>query len=170
MKKIIINKINNLVSRGDKQERFELGRCSTDAVFTLRKIRSKSIEYNKFLYRYFIHLVKAFDRLQLRNMRHHLYYCRISHNQIETIENIYNENQMKPIKNQKRNSIPQVDWLSCLLSHIIMKSNKGSGQNDGIYDGRKQRLLSYVIQMTQTPTWFTLIARSVNMTISVPET
>ena len=68
--KIITNKINGLQ---DKQQDFRSGRSCTDAVFVLRQITIKSIEYNKPAYICFIDLVKAFDRVRLKDIFHLLY-------------------------------------------------------------------------------------------------
>ncbi|KAG8231445.1 hypothetical protein J437_LFUL000162, partial [Ladona fulva] len=44
-----------------EQQGFRSGRSRTDAVFVVRQIEEKSIEYNKPAYTFFIGLEKAFD-------------------------------------------------------------------------------------------------------------
>jgi len=65
----------------------------TNAVFVVRQIAEKSIEYNKSAYMCFIDLQKAFDRVQLENVLHLLYNIQLPLNLLKTIENLYSENQ-----------------------------------------------------------------------------
>ena len=83
--KIITNK-DGLLSLQNEQQGFRSGRSCKDAVFVLRQITEKSIEYNKLAYICFIDLVKAFDRVQLKDIIHLLYDRHIPHNLVKTFE------------------------------------------------------------------------------------
>ena len=105
--KIITNKINGLISLQHEQQGFRSGRSCTDAVFVLRQITEKSIEYNKPANICFIDLVKAFDQVQLKDIIHLLYDRHIPHNLVKTIENIYMENLIQAeINGELTNPIP----------------------------------------------------------------
>lgn len=86
--KVITNK-NSITSFEDEQQRFRSGRSCVDAVFVLRQIVEKSIEYNKPAYLCFIDRTKAFDRIKLESITHLLYNRDIPMNIVRTIEDIY---------------------------------------------------------------------------------
>ncbi|XP_056636715.1 uncharacterized protein LOC130445195 [Diorhabda sublineata] len=93
--KVITNKINAITSLSKEQQSFRSGRSCVDAVFILRQVVEKSIEYNKPAYLCFIDLQKAFDRIQLKDVIHLLYNRDIPINIVQTIENIYSHNQVQ---------------------------------------------------------------------------
>ena len=93
--KIITAKINSLTSLTEEQQGFRSGKLCTDAVFVIRQVTEKSIEYNKPAYICFIDLEKAFDRVQLRYFIHFVYNRQIPHNIIKTIKNIYTANKIQ---------------------------------------------------------------------------
>ena len=80
----LLTKINGHISLLDEQQGFRSGRSCTDAVFVLRQITEKSIEYNKSAFICFIDLVKAFDRVRLKDILHLLYDKHIPHNLVKT--------------------------------------------------------------------------------------
>ena len=183
--KIITNKINGLISLQDEQQGFRSGRSCTDAVFVLRQITEKSIEYNKPAYICFIDLVKAFDRVRLKDIIHLLYDRHIPHNLVKTIENIYMENRIQAeINGELTNPIPagngirQGDSLSPLLFNIIMdeiikKVSKLRGYKMG---EKKINILCYADDavlvaeneddLQRLLHQFNLVAKSFNMVIS----
>ena len=72
-------------------------------------------------------MLKAFDRVRLKDIIHILYDRHILHNLVKTIENIYMENRIQAeINGELTNPIPaenaihQGDSLSLLLFNIIM--------------------------------------------------
>ena len=93
--KIITNKINEYTSLADEQQGFRSGRSCTDAVFVIRQITEKSIEYNRPAFMCFIDLEKAFDRIQLEDVTQLLYDRQVPQNIIKTIENIYQANRLQ---------------------------------------------------------------------------
>jgi hypothetical protein len=52
----------------EEQQGFRKNRSTTDAIFTLKQIKEKAIEYNRIAYACFIDLTKAFDRIQLSDV------------------------------------------------------------------------------------------------------
>ena len=54
--KILTNIINSMITVSDEKQGFRTGRSCTDAVFVMRQIMKKSIEYNRPAYLYFIDL------------------------------------------------------------------------------------------------------------------
>ena len=54
--KILTNIINSMITVSDEKQGFRTGRSCTDAVFVMRQIMEKSIEYNRPAYLYFIDL------------------------------------------------------------------------------------------------------------------
>ncbi|XP_045480919.1 uncharacterized protein LOC123685307 [Harmonia axyridis] len=93
--KIITNKINNIIFLSDEQQGFRSGRSCKDAVFVMRQIVEKSIQYNRPAYMCFVDLQKAFDRVQIQDVVHLLYQSQIPHNLIKVIEDIYSSNKIQ---------------------------------------------------------------------------
>lgn len=63
--------------RSEEQQGFRSGRSCTDAVFVIRQMTEKSIEYNKPAYMcLYVDLEKAFDRVELKDVTSiiHIYY------------------------------------------------------------------------------------------------
>ena len=125
--KIIKNKINKYTSLADEQQGFRSERSCTYAVFVIRQIKEKSIEYNRPAFMCFIDLEKAFDRIQLEDVTQLLYDRQVPQNIIKTIENIYQANTIQARINgeltqkiEVNNGIRQGDSLSPLLFNIIM--------------------------------------------------
>lgn len=124
--KVITNLINSRITLSEEQQGFRTGRSCTDAVFIIRQIVEKSVEYNRPAYMCFIDLQKAFDRIQVQDVIHLLYNRGIPLSIIKTIENIY-KNKIQAKVNGKlttqitvNNGIRQGDSLSPLLFNIVM--------------------------------------------------
>mgnify|MGYP000420915844 FL=1 len=126
MTKVITNKLNSIISLSDEQQGFRSGRSCVDAVFVLRQIVEKSIEYNKPAFLCFIDLTKAFDRVRIDDIVHLLYKRDIPINIIQTIEDIYHGTTIQArINGNLTGDIPihsgirQGDSLSPMLFNII---------------------------------------------------
>ncbi|KAJ4431764.1 hypothetical protein ANN_20369 [Periplaneta americana] len=52
----------------EEQQRFRQNRSVIDAIFTLRQVAEKAIEYSKPAYLCFIDLKQAFDRDKMKNV------------------------------------------------------------------------------------------------------
>lgn len=125
--KIIANKINLYTTFSEEQQGFRSGRSCTDAIFVMRQIVEKSIEYKKPAYLCFIDIQKAFDCIQLPDILYLLEQRGIPTYIIKTIEDIYSDNKTQArINGQLTDTIPinsgirQGDSLSPLLFNIIM--------------------------------------------------
>ncbi|CAG9835898.1 unnamed protein product [Diabrotica balteata] len=113
--------------RADEQQGFRTGRSCTDAVFIIKQITEKALEYNRPAFICLIDLKKAFDKVKLKDVIHLLYDREIPLNVIKTIENIYQNNNMEvriddqltdPI--DMGNELRQRDSLSPTLFNLIM--------------------------------------------------
>ena len=65
--KIITQHISSTVSINKEQQGFRQNRSTIDAIFLLRQIIEKSIEFNKPACPYFVDLTEAFDIVQLKD-------------------------------------------------------------------------------------------------------
>lgn len=144
--KIITTKINEATSLSEEQQGFRSGRSCNDAVFTIRQIIEKSIEYNKPAYLCCIDLVKAFDRVQLQDVILLLQKRQVPYKLIRLIENIYTLNTVQAkVKNQLtepiavEQGIRQGDSLSPALFNIVIDEviNKVTSKR-GYRMGQKQ--------------------------------
>lgn len=82
----------------EEQQGFRPNRSAVDAIFILRQLAEKAIEFNKPAFMYFVDLTQAFDRVRLRDVIALLKKRHIDPNIIATIEelntnNIYITNQ-----------------------------------------------------------------------------
>lgn len=142
--RIISNKINSITQISEEQQGFRSGRSCNDAVFVIRQIIEKSIEYNRPAFLCFVDLEKAFDRVQLQDVIHILYNRNIPLNIIKLIENIYVRNKIEARINSEltepiemTTGIRQGDSLSPLLFNIILdeiikqtKTKRGYGMGN----------------------------------------
>lgn len=63
--RIITEKLKTIITLEDEQQVFRSGRSCNDAIFLIRQIVKKSIEYNKPAFICFVDLKKAFDRVRI---------------------------------------------------------------------------------------------------------
>lgn len=186
---IIKTKINSIISLSDEQQGFRTGRSCTDAVFVLRPIVEKSLEYNKPAFLCFIDLQKAFDRVRLKDIIFLLYNRRIPMSLIKAIENIYTRNKIQAkIQGKLSEPIPvgqgirQGDSLSPLLFNIVMdeiirKVRNGEGYKMG---NQQIKILCYADDavlvaesedaLQRQLHQFNITAKKFNMTISSQKT
>lgn len=68
MTKILTQKINNKVYFQEEQQGFRTNRSTIDAIFILRQLIEKAIEFNKPMFTCFVDLEKAFDRVRLNDV------------------------------------------------------------------------------------------------------
>ena len=127
MTKVITNKLNSIISLSDEQHGFRSARSCVDAVYILRKMVEKSIEYNNPAFLFFINLAKAFDCVRIDDIVHLLYKRDIPINIIQTIEDIYHGTTIQArINGNLTGDIPihsgirQEESLSPMLFNIIM--------------------------------------------------
>jgi aminoglycoside/choline kinase family phosphotransferase len=52
----------------EEQQGFRKNRSTTDAIFIMRQVKEKAIEYNKPVYACFVDMTKAFDRVRLKDV------------------------------------------------------------------------------------------------------
>ncbi|KAK9881036.1 hypothetical protein WA026_014379 [Henosepilachna vigintioctopunctata] len=125
--KIFTTKINSITTLADQQQGFRTGRSCTDAIFVMRQVLEKSIEFNKPAFLCFIDLQNAFEKIQLKDVIRLLYSRGIPKNLVETIKDIYSQNNIQLHVNGKLTQkipiyegIRQGDSLGPLLLNIVM--------------------------------------------------
>jgi hypothetical protein len=134
--KILANKLSEIVDLEDEQQGFRTGRSCVDAIFILKQVMEKFIEYNKPTYLCFIDLKKAFDQIIVQDVIKILQSKNVPEQMITLINNIYVNNKMKIRNNREltqlitlEKGIRQGDSLSPSIFNIIMneiiKSIKG---------------------------------------------
>ena len=126
--KIIQNKLTEMIPLCEEQQGYRLGRSCIDAIFVVRQIVEKSLEFNKPAYLCFIDLEKAFDRLELKDILNILEQYNIPNGLILLIQDIFSNNFNK-VKSNGRISekkikigkgVRQGDSLSPLLFNLVM--------------------------------------------------
>lgn len=111
----------------EEQQGFRKNRSTTDAIFILRQITEKAIEFDKPAFLCFIDLTKAFDRVQLPDVIKLLHKRRLNKKTIAIIEDLNRDNCTSiRIDNELSAIVPtptgirQGDSLSPTLFNIIM--------------------------------------------------
>ena len=111
----------------DEQQGFRTGRSCVDAIFVIRQLKEKAIEFNRPAYTCFVDFEKAFDRVRLEDVINTLHNRSIPLEIIKTVEDMYSNNYFEvrvgnrtlgPI--QAESGIRQGDSLSPLLFNVIM--------------------------------------------------
>lgn len=124
---IISDNILKMIQLQDEQQGFRRGRSCVDAIFIIRQISEKSLEFNRPAFFCFIDLEKAFDRIRLKHVLNILEKYNVPDSLICLIQNIYVDNYAKvKIDGKIEGMIPvqqgirQGDSLSPLLFNIVM--------------------------------------------------
>lgn len=119
--------ISNNIQLSEEQQGFRNNRSTTDAIFILRQIVEKSIEYDKPAYMCFIDLTKAFDRIRLNDVLLILNKKLVPADVIRIIKELNTQTKTRiRINNQLTEEIDvdtgirQGDSLSPLLFNLIM--------------------------------------------------
>lgn len=125
--KIITEKLSSLTEHQEEQQGFRKGRSCTDAIFVVRQIVEKALEFNRPAFMCLIDLQKAFDRIRLSDMTEILARREIPTSLIQLIKDIYTGSYIKVRCNgEMSQSIPagrgvrQGDSLSPMLFNFMM--------------------------------------------------
>lgn len=108
--KILTNKISSQVNISEEQQGFRRNRSTVDAIFTLRQMIEKSIEFNKPMFTCFLDLTKAFDRIRLHDVLEILQAKNISEKYIRIIKHLNTHNTTRIKHNVdylRRSAYPQ---------------------------------------------------------------
>ena len=120
---IIAEKLTKTVNLEDEQQCFRCGRSCTDAIFIVRQLAQKALEFNRHAFFCFTDIEKAFDKIHLKRVLNTLENQGI----INLIWDIHTNNYTRiKIKGKLEGRIPvnqgihQRDSLSPLLFNIVM--------------------------------------------------
>lgn len=130
-----------MISRIDiteEQHGFRRNRSTIDAIFIVRQMIEKSIEYNKPIFMCFIDLTQAFDRVRLSDVINIIRTHQVNANISDLLQDIYTNNKIKvrvcgelTEEIQAANGIRQGDSLSPALFNLIMNeiitTERGTG-------------------------------------------
>lgn len=124
--KLILNQLLKHISPREEQQGFRKNRSTTDAIFIVRQIVEKAIEFNKPAYLCFVDLTKAFDRVRLQDVIKCLKERAVPSGAIKIIQEL-NSNNSTIIRSSSETSKPinisgirQGDSLSPMLFNILM--------------------------------------------------
>ena len=188
--KIITQHLSSTVSINEEQQGFRQNRSTIDAIFILRQIIEKSIEFNKPAFLCFVDLTQAFDRVQLKDVLKILQERRVSNNIIQVIKQL-NTNNSTRIQSgtstteevQISIGIRQGDSLSPMLFNLVMDRiiNQVKGVGRGYRMGQTEfKILCYADDavliaesednLQRMLFEFNQTANKYNMSISIPKT
>lgn len=125
--KIIVNRIRYKVTTSEEQQGFRANRSTVDAIFIVRQLIEKAIEFNKPMFICFVDFTKAFDRIKLDDVLKSLEKNKIDYKLRRIVKELYTGNKTR-IKTKKGLSeevrmnigIRQGDSLSPTLFNIVM--------------------------------------------------
>lgn len=126
--KIITEKLEAYIEINEEQQGFRRNRSATDAIFIIRQLTEKAIEYNTPAFLCFVDLQKAFDRVQLSDVTKTLAKYNVPVSLIQIIHHINSNTKTRIQVGSKLTSeilcssgIRQGDSLSPALFNLIMK-------------------------------------------------
>jgi hypothetical protein len=125
---VIAEKLVKIVHLEDEQQGFRRGRSCTDAIFVVRLLAEKAMEFNRPAFFCCIDIEKAFDKIRLKHVLSILENQSTPTGIINIIRDVYTNNYaMIKIESKLEGKIPvnqgiqQGDSLSPLLFSIVMK-------------------------------------------------
>lgn len=125
--KILTDIIQKYTNTSEEQQGFRKNRSTLDAIYIIRQLIEKSIEYDKPVYMCFIDLTKAFDRVQLKDVTRILQNKHVPHDIVNIIRELNHETSTRvSTKTGLTKDIPtptgirQGDSLSPQLFNMIM--------------------------------------------------
>lgn len=124
---ILAKKLTNTVTLEDEQQGFRRGRSCTDAIFVIRQLTEKALEFNRPIYFCFIDIERAFDKIRLKHVLNILRDLGVPSGMLSLIQDIHTHNYAR-IKIQRKlegkipvnQGIRHGDSLSPLLFNIVM--------------------------------------------------
>ena len=144
---VLKDKLERHITNAEEQQGFTKGRSTTDAVFIIKQIKEKAIEFGRPAYICFIDLTKAFDRVRLGDILNMLIETKTPSSITKIIHNLNNNNVTKVrAGDQFTENIPtpggirQGDSLSPFLFNLLMGKiiNKVTSLNLGYKMGNKR--------------------------------
>lgn len=187
---LIKDKLETQITGREEQQGFRRGRSVTDAIFVMKQIKEKSLEYNKPAYICFVDLSKAFDRVRLGDVLEILQKEKIPPYIIKIIHHLNTQNTTKVKHGVKTTEaiptpggIRQGDSLSPFLFNLLMDQIIDEVTAMGIgfrMSGRRISMVCYaddaaILAETEDDLQrqlykFHQISRKLNMSISAEKT
>jgi len=127
LSKIVLDKLNAYSQISEEQQGFRPNRSTTDALFIIRQVVEKAIEFNNPAFICFVDLVKAFDRVKLQDVITILMNKQVPLNMVRIIKDMYTNTKTRVkvgeqlTKEMKCTAgIRQGDSLSPALFNLVM--------------------------------------------------
>ena len=124
---IVAEKLTKIVNSEDEQQGFRRGRSCTDAIFVVRQLAEKALEFNRPAFFCFIDIEKAFDKIRLEHVLNILENQGTPFGIINLIWDIYTNNHARIKTEGKLEGRIPVNWwirqgdsLSPLLFNVVM--------------------------------------------------
>jgi endonuclease/exonuclease/phosphatase family metal-dependent hydrolase len=124
---ILRDKMESIITNREEQQGFRSNRSTTDAIFILRQVREKSLEYNTPAFLCFVDLTKAFDRVKLKDVIDILIEQNVPSQVIKLVQELNTDSSTKiRVNGELSNTIAtsagirQGDSLSPFLFNLIM--------------------------------------------------
>lgn len=151
--KILSQNLTEQININEEQQGFRRNRSTVDAIFILRQIIEKSIEYNKPAFLCFVDLTQAFDRVKLRDVINILQENNINKKIIQIVMDLNTNNYTRIMSDGTTTrevpvstGIRQGDSLSPILFNLILDQivNKVKTIGKGYKMGQKEiKILCY---------------------------
>jgi hypothetical protein len=125
--KVILRKLLQYMQPREEQQDFRKNRSTTDAIFIVRQIAEKSIQFNHTAFFCFVDLTKAFDRLKLADVTECFREREVPEQIVNVIKELNTDTTARIRSNNQisrpiiiKNGVRQGDSLSPMLFNLIM--------------------------------------------------
>lgn len=146
---VIKNILEEIVDAAEEQQGFRRNRGTTDAIFMIRQLSEKAIEFNKPLFLCFVDLEKAFDRVRKQDVLQILNERNVPRCLIELVKDL------------NTNTRTQIITAEGLSDAIVI--NKGVRQGDSLSAFLFNLVMDKLIRAVRPRRGYTLRNRNINI-------